>query len=138
MLTHEAKPDLTLIQTMGQMLHEVGYRLKLSPEIRDRAAESARIAWAGEREELELRVDLDVDDDARVITLVPGTQIEFELEFVFRELENPYGCFELLETTVFRGKLWSHTMLEDHEEVGDEVAILIEQVAASHYHSGTR
>ena len=138
MLTHETKPDLTLIQTLGQMLNEVGYQLKLSSEIRERAAESERLAWASEREELQLKVDLDVDDDARVITLVPGTQLGFELEFVFRELENPYGCFELLDTTVFHDKLWSHTMLEAHEDVGDEIAILIENVAASHYYSGTR
>lgn len=137
MLTHEAKPDLTLIQTMGQMIHEIGYQLKLSPEIRARATESARLAWASDGEELELQVDLDVDD-AQVITLVPGTQLGFELEFVFRELENPYGCFELLDTTVFHDKFWSHTMLEAHEDVGDEIAILIENVAASHYYSGTR
>ena len=137
MLTHEAKPDLTLIQTMGQMIHEIGYQLKLSPEIRARAAESARLAWTSDGEELELQVDLDVDD-AQVITLVPDTQLGFELEFVFRELENPYGCFELLDTTVFHDKPWSHTMLEAHEDVGDEIAILIENVAASHYYSGTR
>ena len=29
-------------------------------------------------------------------------------------------------------------MLEAHEDVGDEIAILIENVAASHYYSGTR
>lgn len=139
MLTHEGKPDLTLIQTMGQMLHEIGYQLKLSPEIRERAAESARLAWACSRETLQLQVDLDVDDDAQVITLVPGTQLEFELEFAFRrELVNPYGCFEMLDTTVFHDKLWSHTILEAHEDVGDEVTILIEQVSANHYHSGTR
>lgn len=137
MLTHETKPDLSLIQTMGQMIHEIGYQLKLSPEIRARAAESARLAWTSDGEELELQVDLDVDD-AQVITLVPGTQLGFELEFVFRELENPYGCFELADTTVFHDKPWSHTMLEDHEDVGDEIAILIENVAASHYYSGTR
>ena len=81
MLTHEAKPDLTLIQTMEQMIHEIGYQLKLSPEIRARAAESVRLAWTSDGEELELQVDLDV---------------------------------------------------------GDEIAILIENVAASHYYSGTR
>lgn len=138
MLMHEAKPDLTLIQTMGQMLHEIGYRLKLSPEIRERATESARLAWSGDVEELELQVDMDVDDDTQVITLVPGTQLEFELEFCLRELENPYGCFEMLDTTVFHVGLWSHTMLEAHENVGDEITILIESVATSHYHSGTR
>ena len=83
-------------------------------------------------------MDLDVDDGQQVITLVLGTHLEFELEFVFRELENHYGCFELLDTTVTRGNLWSHTMLEPHEDVGDEITILIETVAASHYHSGTR
>lgn len=29
-------------------------------------------------------------------------------------------------------------MLEAHDDVGDQVAILIENVVASHYHSGTR
>ena len=90
MLTHESKPDLTLIQTLGQMLNEVGYQLKLSPEIRTMVAEPARLAWACSRETLQLQVDLDVDDDAQVITLVPGTHLEFELEFAFRrELINP-------------------------------------------------
>lgn len=139
MLTHEAKPYLTLIQTMGQMLHEVGYQLKLRSEIRGFAAESASIAWACSREALQLRVDLDVDDDAQVITLSPGTQIEFKLEFEFRrEFINPYGCFEMLDTKVTHGSLWSETTIEAHEDVGDQVAILIENVAASHYHSGTR
>ena len=46
--------------------------------------------------------------------------------------------FEMLDATVFHGGLWSHTLLESHEDVGDEIAILIENVAASHYHSGTR
>ena len=80
---------------------------------------------------------MDIYDAERVIVLTPGTQLALELEFVFRELENHYGCFEMLDTTVFHGKLWSHTMLEAHEDVGDEIAILIENVA-SHYHSGTR
>ena len=134
MLTHESKPDLTLIQTLGQMLNEVGYQLKLSPEIRTMVAEPARLAWACSRETLQLQVDLDVDDDAQVITLVPGTHLEFELEFAFRrELINPYGCFEMLNTTVFHGKLWSGTMLESHEDVGDEVARLIENVATNYY-----
>ena len=138
MLTHESKQDLTLIQTLGQMLDEVGYQLKLSSEIRELAAESARLAWSGDREELALKVNIDVDDDARVITLVDGTHLELQVEFVFKELEGPIYTFEMLDATVFHGGLWSHTLLESHEDVGDESAILIENVAASHYHSGTR
>ena len=136
MLTHEAKPDLTLIQTMGQMIHEIGYQLKLSPEIRARAEEAARLSLASEREELTLWVDLDIDDAERVIVLTPGTQLGFELEFVFREIDH-YGCFEGLETTVANGELNSSTMIEAHEDVGDEVATLVEDLATSHYHSGT-
>ena len=50
MLTHETKPDLSLIQTLGQMLNEVGYQLRLSSEIRERAEEAARFSWqANER-----------------------------------------------------------------------------------------
>lgn len=137
MLTHEAKPNLSLIQTLGQMLNEVGYQLRLSSEIRERAEEAARLSLASEREELTLRVDLDIDDAERVIVLTPGTQLGFELEFVFREIDH-YGFLEGLETTVANGELNSSTMLESHEDVGDEIAILIENVAASHYHSGTR
>lgn len=61
MLKHEDKPDLTLIQTMGQILHEIGYQLKLSQEIRERATESARLAWACSRETLTLKVDMEID-----------------------------------------------------------------------------
>lgn len=136
MLTHESKPDLTLIQTLGQMLNELGYQLKLSSEIRERAEETARLSWASEREELTLWVDLDIDDAERVIVLTPGTQLGFELEFVFREIDH-YGCFEVLETTVANGELNSSTMFEAHEDVGDEVATLIEDLATAHYHSGT-
>ena len=103
MLTHESKTDLTLIQTLGQMLNEVGYQLKLSSEIRTRLIHATRRAWKGSREELELKVDLNVDDAARVIALVDGTQ------------------------------LWSGTMLESHEDVGNEVARLIENVATNYY-----
>ena len=139
MLKHEDKPDLTLIQTMGQILHEIGYQLKLSQEIQTMASETARLAWACSRETLTIKVDMEIDDDAQVITMVPGTQLELELEFEFRrELINQYGCFEMLDTTVTHGGLWSHTMLEAHENVGDEITILIENVTASHYHSGTR
>lgn len=77
MLTHESKPDLTLIQTLGQTLNEV--------------------------------------------------------EFAFKELDGPLYTFEMLDTTVFHGKLWSGTMLEPHEDVGNEVARLIENVATNYY-----
>lgn len=133
MLTHEAKPYLTLIQTMGQMLHEMGYHLKLSPEIRTRLIHATRKAWKGSREELVLKVDLDVDEDARVITLVDGTQLDLEVELVFKELEGPLYTFEMLDTTVFHGKLWSSTMLEPYEDVGNEVARLIENLATNYY-----
>ena len=133
MLTHEAKPDLTLIQTMGQMIHEIGYQLKLSPEIRARLIHTTSKAWMGTREELVLKVDLNIDDVARVITLVDGTQLDLEVEFVFKEMGWPSYTFELLDTTVLHGKLWSGTMLESHEDVGDEVAILIENLAANYY-----
>lgn len=43
--------------------------------------------------------------------------------------------FEMLDTTVFHGKLWSGTMLESHEDVGDEVAKLIENLATIYYGS---
>ena len=107
MLTHERNPDLTLIQTLGQMLNEVGYQLKLSSEIRTRLIHARMRAWAGSREELALKVDLDVDEDARVITLVDGTQLDLEVEFVFKELDGPIYTFEMLDTTVLHGKLWS-------------------------------
>ena len=133
MLKHEDKPDLTLIQTLGQMLNEVGYQLKLSSEIRTRLIHATRKAWKGSRKELALKVDLDVDDGARVIALVDGTQLELEVEFAFKELEGPLYTFEMLDTTVFHGKLWSGTMLESHEDVGNEVARLIENVATNYY-----
>ena len=133
MLTHDSKPDLTLIQTLGQMLHEVGYQLKMSPEIRTRLIHTTSKAWMGTREELVLKVDLNIDDVARVITLVDGTQLDLEVEFVFKEMGWPPYTFELLDTTVLHGKLWSGTMLESHEDVGDEVAILIENLAANYY-----
>ena len=44
----------------------------------------------------------------------------------------------MLDTTVFHGRLWSHTMLESHEDVGDEITTLIEKLAASHYHCSAR
>lgn len=138
MLTHETKPDLTLIQTLGQMLNEVGYQLKLSSEIRTQLIHATRKAWKGSRDELALKVDLDVDDGARVITLVDGAQLDLEVEFVFKELEGPLYTFEMLDTTVFHGRLWSHTMLESHEDVGDEITTLIEKLAASHYHCSAR
>ena len=47
MLTHDSKPDLTLIQTLGQMLNELGYQLKLSSEIRTRLIHATRKAWKG-------------------------------------------------------------------------------------------
>lgn len=61
MLTHESKPYLTLIQTMGQILHEIGYQLKLSQEIQTMASETARLAWACSRETLTLKVDMEID-----------------------------------------------------------------------------
>ena len=133
MLTHDSKPDLTLIQTLGQMLNEVGYQLKLSPEIRTKLIHTSRKAWKGSLEELALKVDIDVDDDARVITLVDGTHLELEVEFAFKELEGSLYTFEMLDTTVFHRKLWSGTMLEFHEDVGNEVARLIENVATNYY-----
>lgn len=77
--------------------------------------------------------DLNVDDDARVITLVDGTQLDLEVEFAFKELDGPIHTFEMLDTTVFHGKLWSGTMLESHEDVWNEVARLIENVATNYY-----
>lgn len=138
MLKHEDKPDLTLIQTLGQMLNEVGYQLKLSSEIRTQLIHATRKAWKGSLEELALKVNLDVDDDARVITLVDGTQLDLEVEFVLLGLNNPYGTFEMLDTTVFHGELWSGIMIEPHEDVGDEITTLIEKLAASHYHCSAR
>ena len=135
MLAHESKPDLTLIQTLGQMLNEVGYQLKLSSEIRTQLIHATRKAWKGSREELALKVDLNVDDDARVITLVDGTQLDLEVEFVLRGLNNPYGTFDMLDTTVFHGELWSGIMLESHEDVGDEIVRLIENLATIYYGS---
>ena len=102
------------------------------------ASEKARLAWACSLETLMLKVDMEIDDDAQVITMVPGTQLELELEFEFRQLISQYGCFDMLDTTVTHGGLWCHTMLEAHDDVGDEVRILIETVAANHYRSGTR
>ena len=51
MLTHDSKPDLTLIQTLGQMLNEVSYQLKLRSEIRTRLIRATSRAWKGSRED---------------------------------------------------------------------------------------
>lgn len=69
----------------------------------------------------------------RLGRVVERTQLDLEVEFVFKELEGPLYTFEMLDTTVFHGKLWSGTMLISHEDVGNEVARLIENVATNYY-----
>ena len=108
------------------MIQQTARAISLEMALRDMIA-------AGYKVQLSAETSAWFDDDARVITLVDGTQLDLEVEFVFKELEGPLYTFEMLDTTVSHGKLWSGTMLESHEDVGNEVARLIENVATNYY-----
>ena len=132
MIQQTARP-ISLEMALRDMI-AAGYKVQLSAETSTWFDELYdRIRMGGEiitHETLGLSMEfLDSEHD----WIVHGTQLELEAEFAFKELEGPLYIFEMLDTTVFHGKLWSSTMLESHEDVGDEIARLIENVATNYY-----
>ena len=106
MLTHETTPELSLLQALGD-LSRADYEFKFAPAVRQTILDLTLIQTLG--------------------------QMLNEVEFAVKERDGPLYTFEMLDTTVFHGKLWSGTMLEYHEDVGNEVARLIENVATNYY-----
>ena len=126
MLTHETKPELSLLQALGD-LSRADCEFKFAPAVRQ------TILDLSQKEEVEeiLKLSPNYDDEAHQVIFDHGDALEVRIETRLLEYWTDYGCVDMLGITLTcqGAEASDPSYLGDH--IPEDVAMLLKRMVRS-------
>ena len=126
MLTHETKPELSLLQALGD-LARADYEFKFTPAVRQTILDLSQ----AEEASVILSLSPSYDDDARQVIFDHGDDLEVLIETRFAEYFTDFGYMEMLDITLscHDAEVADPSYPGDH--IPEDVAMLLKRIVRS-------
>lgn len=126
MLTHETKPELSLLQALGD-LARADYEFKFTPAVRQTILDLSQ----AEEASAILSLSPSYDDDARQVIFDNGDDLEVRIETRILEYWTDYGVVDMLGITLTcqGAEASDPSYLGDH--IPEDVAMLLKRIVRS-------